>query len=51
MRLDNSNLIFILKKGGTNMAVKEEIIDAYFDPENSRGEIEMILVDAMKKQS
>lgn len=32
-----------------DMLPNERIIDAYFDPENSRGEIEMILVDAMKK--
>ncbi len=27
----------------------EKIIDAYYDPENNRGEIEMILAEAMKK--
>jgi len=31
-----------------NSLPNEKIIDAYFDPENNRGNIEMILVDAMK---
>jgi len=31
-----------------NSLPNEKIIDAYFDPENNRGSIEMILVDAMK---
>jgi len=32
-----------------NSLPNEKIIDAYFNPENNRGTIEMILVDSMKK--
>ena len=32
-----------------NALPHEKLIDAYFDPENNRGEIEMIMTKSMKK--
>jgi len=44
----NSKALYIMNER-INSLPNEKIIDAYFNPENNRGTIEMILVDSMKK--
>ena len=40
--------VFNIINGRINSLPNEEIIEAYFDPENHRGDIEMILAERMK---
>jgi xylose isomerase len=44
----NSKALYIMNER-INSLPNEKIIDAYFNPENNRGTIEMTLVDSMKK--